>query len=104
MSLYECHLTIPAANAAAGKEIAAKLHWKFSVIVGDPVLGKHVFAYLTTHGTDLMKVMGRMNEVSAEIRAYGVDVIREKIELIVYDTKVGIGVYPNPTQRELEVK
>jgi hypothetical protein len=92
MSLYECHITIPAKAAEAGREIASKTHWKFSVIDGDPVLGKHVFAYLTTHGTDLTKVVARMNEVSAEVKAYGVDVIREKIELIVYDTKVGICV------------
>lgn len=84
---YECHITIPRDSADIGETIATELHWKFSKIDGDPVLGKKVFAYLTTHDSDLLRMRERMQTAADALRARGIDVVREKIELIVYDVK-----------------
>lgn len=87
---YECHITVERQDGPAAEEVAKRLHWKYSQIDGDPVLGKKVFAYLTTHDSDLLRMRDRMNMASGDLRAIGINVIREKIELIVYDTKTKV--------------
>lgn len=84
---YECHITIPREHAARGEQIAKDLHWKFSQIDGDPVLGKKTFAYLTTHDKDCVRIHMWMKDASRILTDMGIPVIREKIELIIYDTK-----------------
>lgn len=84
---YECHITVARKDGPVAEILAKEMHWKFSQIDGDPVLGKEVFAYLTTHDNDLLQMQRRMNYAVTALRDQGVEVIREKIELIVYDTK-----------------
>jgi hypothetical protein len=51
------------------------------------VLGDDTFFYLTTHRADYMGVFSRMRSAVAYLEASGVSVLREKIELILHDTK-----------------
>lgn len=84
---FECHITIPLAGAAFGEDVAAQLHWKTSQIERDPVLGKESFFYLTTHDSDYMRLFDRMRRAVFTLESAGCRVLREKIELIMYDTK-----------------
>lgn len=84
---YECHITLKIGDAAIGEEVARELHWKTSRIDGDPVLGKAVYFYLTTHAVLLPRMIERLDAATAALRERGVEVVREKIEHIVYDTK-----------------
>ena len=87
--IYECHITIALADAEAGERVAKELHWSTSQIERDPVLGKDSYFYLTTHDSQLARIKSRMHHASFELKEAGVNVIREKIEHIVYDTKMG---------------
>jgi len=101
MSKFECHITTTTAHAAVATEIATNLHWKTSEIARDPVLGNHTFFYLTSHGATYDHIAGRMRECVDALLDAGVDVVREKIEDIVHDTKLCL-VGPGPAAEELE--
>lgn len=88
--MFECHITIAVKDAEIGEEVAKEHHWKTSEIQRDPVLGKDSYFYLTTHNKTFLEIYSRMEEVINSLKEYGVPIIREKIELIVYDTKVSI--------------
>jgi len=84
---YECHITIALADAALGHSTAERLHWTTSEIERDPVLGKASYFYLTSHSSDFLLMHDRMRAAIESLRADGCHVIREKIELIVYDVR-----------------
>ena len=85
--IYECHITCHQADAAKATEVAEFGGWKTSEITRDPTLGNKTFFYLTTHDRDVVRIHQRMYQCSAALKAVGIEVLREKIELIVYDTK-----------------
>lgn len=85
--MFEVHITCFQKDAEAATRVAAAEHWKTSQIAGDPVLGKDTYFYLTTHGADLPRTMGRLALASTLLKEAGVEVVREKIEVIIYDTK-----------------
>lgn len=85
--IFECHITCNRADADAVKAVAEYVGWKFSQIDGDPVLGKEVFCYLTTHDNHFITMNERMEKAAACLQAVNVHVVRKKIELIIYDTK-----------------
>lgn len=92
--IYECHITFKRDDAAKIKEALetcfepAFLPWKYSQIDGDPVLGREVFFYLTTHGNDIERILTKMHGTVALLRSdYGVQAVREKIELIIHDKR-----------------
>jgi hypothetical protein len=97
MKHYECHITTRTPFAVASTEIAKELHWKTSEIARDPVLGNDTYFYLTTHDTDLGRMLGRMQTCVARMKEAGVEVVREKIEEIIHDTKLGLSVSVNPS-------
>jgi hypothetical protein len=97
---YECHITVRRADAEKAQIVASEHHWKFSQIDGDPVLGKEVFAYLTTHDSDVRRMFKRMELAVVNLKNSGVEVIREKIELIVYDTKKLVIAQPTKATAE----
>lgn len=89
---YECHITIK--PGTTDKEIIHRAvehyGWKFSSIDGDPTLGKEVFCYATQHFPMRYKVkyvIGSMNTVADALTNGGFEIVRQKVELIVYDTK-----------------
>lgn len=85
--MFECHITCNLKDEVVCEQIASQCHWKTSKIDGDPVLGKKAFFYFTSHDTDLSRMMVRMNNVCNTLRARGIPVLREKIEVIIYDRK-----------------
>jgi hypothetical protein len=89
---YECHITVDARNAEAATAIAKRLGWKTSQIDGDPLLGDKVFFYLTKHARAFQTILHDMLETGTILEAAGIALIRQKIELIVFDTKTGEGV------------
>lgn len=92
--MYECHITIKDyKNGIVNKlleETIKEWGWKFSQIEGDPVLGKGLKCYATQHfaGTrNVDEVISIMRNVAYDLELAGFDVVRQKVELIVYDTK-----------------
>ncbi len=88
---YECHITFTG-NMERIKLRVEKTGWKFSCIDGDPTLGDGARAYATKHYNSrckLEKVVQEMNEVARNLTLFeqDIDVVRQKVELIVYDTK-----------------
>lgn len=84
---YECHITVSTEHAEKATQIARALHWKTSEIARDPLLGDANFFYLTTHDNDPRRIFIRMETCSAELEIAGTPVLREKIELVLHDTK-----------------
>jgi hypothetical protein len=84
---FECHITVDTKHAELAAVTARRLHWKTSEIARDPVLGDKNFFYLTTHADNVLTMFNRMNLAAATLRNDGIEVLREKIELIIHDTK-----------------
>jgi hypothetical protein len=85
--MLESHITVSTEHALAAAEVAEAMHWKTSEIARDPVLGNKNYFYLTSHDTDWARMFERMHACTRVLKAHGIPVLREKIELIVYDTK-----------------
>lgn len=85
---FEAHITCPREDSGVVAERSNE-HWVFSAIDGDPVMGKRPYCYLTGYSTSAEELLGRMTAMAAMLRADGVEVLREKMEEIIYDTKTG---------------
>lgn len=88
--MFECHITVSTEHAAVATVIAEECHWKTSEIARDPVLGDKNFFYLTTHTKDYGSMWTRLRNCVVLLEEKNVPIIREKIELIVHDTKVKV--------------
>jgi exosome complex RNA-binding protein Csl4 len=88
--MFECHITVSTEHAETANNIAKLHHFKTSEIARDPVLGDKNFFYLTTHSKDYGDIWNRMKNCVRHFEEVEVPVIREKIELIVHDTKVKV--------------
>lgn len=92
---FEAHITVGPFKLVREEhllKIAADNHWKTSRIDGDPLLGPGVNSYLTRHGTRYDNLLGHMQMTKGDLERAGFNVVRCKIELIMYDTKTGEGV------------
>lgn len=88
--LFECHITVSTEHAETATNIAKLCHWKTSEIARDPVLGDKNFFYLTSHSKEYNDMWSRLRQTVAMFNNVEVPVLREKIELIMYDTKVKV--------------
>lgn len=90
--LFECHITSDADKEHTEwlEDAAREYHWKTSEIARDPVLGQATYYYLTSHSDDYIQLYNKMKATCSYLFAMGVPVYREKIELIMYDTKVKV--------------
>lgn len=64
--------------------------WKFSKIDGDPSLGDGVKCYATMHYNErkpIDDVIREVNDLGDALEAGNIDVVRRKVELVVYDTR-----------------
>jgi hypothetical protein len=64
--------------------------WKFSAIDGDITLGDGVKCYATMHYPERLGDLGvreALDNTATRLRNYGANVIRKKIELVIYDSK-----------------
>jgi len=89
-TLYECHITvlIQPDRIKEYEVLGKEMKWKTSYIAGDPVMGDNMtYFYFTRHHTDYNELYSEMQAAS---RMINIGVVREKIEAIVYDTKLGI--------------
>lgn len=84
---FECHVTFLPCVANA---IFPPAGWTMSRIDGDPDLGKGVKHYLTRHfraDTKREDVIQRLQEAASAISDQGHDVLRQKIELVIFDLR-----------------
>ena len=86
--IYECHITCLIKDAEKAQQIADLIKWKTSQIARDVTLGDDTYFYLTCHERDLFEMMSKLNHTANELEMANVFVVRKKIELIIYDTKM----------------
>lgn len=89
---YECHITTETSSAEKAAQVAQTLGWKTSEIARDPLLGDKNYFYLTLHERTFGEIKARMEHCVSILRANEIPVIRQKIEIIIFDTKTGVGV------------
>lgn len=86
---YECHITCEGDKLATALAID-KIGWTFSCIDGDPDLGSGTKCYATKqfnarHEDD--GVIGQLTTAAIQLRKLGVKVLREKVELVLFDKR-----------------
>lgn len=87
---FEAHITCNRADADKLRALLVRLAgWKYSSFDADPVMGDKPFAYLTAYDTDPYVLRGRTLMAAGLLSAQGIEVLRQKVEEIVYDTKTG---------------
>ena len=93
MSRFECHITLlkPENTEKARKlfTISESNNMKTSWITGDPVLGAGKWFYVSGYSESYDELLQRMTKTAMHLREEGFEVVREKIEQIMYDTKTG---------------
>jgi len=90
MRKFEAHITCPRNEGTKVSWYGEIFGWKFSAIDGDPVMGKQAYCYLTGFDTDGQRLLTRMQGVCEALRQARVEILREKVEEIIYDTKTGV--------------
>lgn len=86
---WELHITL-GLHPVSAKPLIEALAWKFSCINGDPDLGGGPREYATHHGSPNAPIEGiihELNRVAGILKEAGFNVIRRKVELVMYDTK-----------------
>lgn len=86
---YECHITLEGERSAVEQAVKS-VGWKFSAIDGDPVMGKGVKCYATKHYNSKIPseaVVAEVETTADELRSRGCNVTREKVELVIHDTR-----------------
>ena len=87
---YELHITMEG-DAKRIQHFVEMMHWKFSAIDKDPVLGEGVKCYATIHlhrDTNYDSILAQLNHTANGLIDYGCEVIRKKIEFVQYDELV----------------
>jgi len=92
---YEAHITISISSEEEIKKIGLNSNWTFSKILGDPIMGKEAYCYLTQYKEDANELLKEMNAIVSQIEANNCKVLRCKIELICYDTKTNVNILEN---------
>lgn len=92
----ECHVTtqlgtgdaITIAEKEALLESIAKLGgWKTSQIHRDPMLGGDLYFYFTKYSLDFDFLLRAMDALADALKLHGFPLVRQKIELIIFDSK-----------------
>lgn len=87
---YECHVTMVGKSSEL-KPIVESTGWIFSCIENDICLGEGVKCYATMHYSHskhtTAQVVENVHLVANNLKSIGVDVIREKVELVIYDSR-----------------
>lgn len=93
---FELHITVNADNdtqltmqkcMAAYNKTRNLGGWSFSRIDGDPVLGAGVKSYLTSYAESFDVALVKLSAMASSLRSEGVQIMREKIELIMHDVR-----------------
>lgn len=86
---YEAHVTMTGDKNAL-KRATEDCGWRFSAIDGDANLGDGVKLYATTQMNSKIgdaAAIKKMSVMAETLRASGANVIREKVEVVIYDTR-----------------
>lgn len=87
---YECHVTMIGDDNEI-RPLVEDCGWIFSCIANDICLGEGIKCYATMHYSFARHTVGQVIEnvetVSTNLKSSGVNVIRTKVELVVYDSK-----------------
>lgn len=93
-SYYECHVTMDLPDDPLVidlcRDLVSSLGWKFSQIAGDIVLGDGTKAYATRHFNARLSelyVLGLLNRTADRLAKYGFNVVRRKVERVLYDDR-----------------
>lgn len=89
VSYYECHITM-VGDPVKIRPWVEGLKWKFSCIDGDVTLGDGIKCYATRMFNRRFSqdfVQGQLFKVAAELVSVGCEVIRRKIERVIYDDR-----------------
>jgi len=87
---FESHITFNVKDAEKVKLMGEWYNWKYSQIEGDALLGPKPYCYLTSYEPVLSDLKFRMDKIVEDAKIRAVDVLRTKIERIVWDTKTGV--------------
>lgn len=93
----EIHFTFPYDQDEEVQRICRNLDsstfpLKHSCIYGDPILGKEKYSYISSYASSIEQAVDRTAWIRNLLASTGMVAIREKIEIVVFDTKTGIGV------------
>ena len=87
---YECHVTL-IGDANSIKPVVEELGWIFSSIQNDICLGEGIKCYATKHFScskfSQDEVIEKVLATAENLRILDHDVIRSKVELVVYDSR-----------------
>lgn len=90
MPKYESHITCYARDGAAVAELGQRNNWKYSCIDGDALMGAKPFCYLTAYEPSDTLLMVRMLDMKTKLEARDLEVLRTKVERIIWDSKTGV--------------
>ena len=90
MAKFEAHITCKRDDSEKVGQVGKYYEWKFSAFDADPLMGDKPYCYLTNYDPNAQTLLNSMNDVCDELKAIGVEVLRRKIERIIYDTKTGV--------------
>jgi hypothetical protein len=90
MARYEAHITADVKDERAVAQVGKLEGWVFSRIAGCPILGQGTYCYLTNYAPEAEPLRAAIESVVGHLRDRGVEVLRSKMERIVYDTKTGV--------------
>lgn len=92
---YECHITLNESDPEQIQDLENALNrveWRFSKIDGDPVLGKGIKCYGTRHyNYNLNKpdaIIQTVENCGMWLKSIGYNVVRTKVEIVIYDNKL----------------
>jgi len=86
---YECHVTM-LGNKEVLKRITENIGWVFSSIENDANLGEGVKMYATKQLNKRVQDRGAvqiLQDAAQLLRDWGADVLREKVEVVIFDTR-----------------
>lgn len=95
MNEFECHITIAIPEEQQSHWIIEGLKvrveavkWSFSCIEGDPQLGERTHCYATNYYPDQDTAIEMTKAVAGVLRDKGMNVVRTKVEHVVYDSRL----------------
>jgi len=87
---YECHITLIGEESTIRPKVE-EIGWIFSCIRDDICLGEGIKCYATMHYSvsrySFEKVVDLLEEFADQLRAQACNVIRTKVELVLYDSR-----------------
>jgi hypothetical protein len=87
---FESHITCRREQRDSVERVGLARGWKGSAIDPDPIMGDKPYCYLTAYDSDVDRLKVQMEATAEALLREGLDVLRCKIERIVYDTKTDV--------------